>query len=63
MKKMKKIASRGYSMPQPNDDYIHKLIEMVNTSPYPQHLLKSVSTGMMTAQGRCIRAGRPISYA
>ena len=25
-------------MPQPSDDYIYKLIEMVNTSPYPQHL-------------------------
>jgi uncharacterized protein (TIGR00369 family) len=118
----------GFSMPQPNDVYIHKLMEMVNSSPYPQHLrmqlvsisvdhatvklkteqchlqpfgivhggvlatlidtatfwsvflrlpedaglvnidlklnyLKSVSTGMMTAQGRCIRAGRSISYA
>jgi uncharacterized protein (TIGR00369 family) len=115
-------------MPQPNDDYINKLIEMVNTSPYPQHLrmqlvsisidqakvklkteqchlqpfgivhggvlatlidtatfwsvflrlpenaglvnidlklnyLKSVSTGLITAQGRCIRAGRSINYA
>jgi len=115
-------------MPQPSDDYIYKLIEMVNTSPYPQHLrmqlvsisidqaivklkteqchlqpfgivhggvlatlvdtatfwsvflrlpedaglvnidlklnyLKSISTGLMTAQGRCIRAGRSINYA
>ena len=115
-------------MLQLNDDYIYKLIEMVNTSPYPQHLrmklvsisldqatvklntekchlqpfgivhggvlatlidtatfwavflrlpedaglvnidlklnyLKSVSTGPMTAQGRCIRAGRSINYA
>ena len=115
-------------MRQPNDDYINKLIEMVNTSPYPQHLrmqlksisidqaivklkteqchlqpfgivhggvlatlidtatfwsvflrlpedaglvnidlklnyLKSVSTGLITAQGRCIRAGRSINYA
>ncbi|MDH3357609.1 MAG: PaaI family thioesterase [Desulfobacteraceae bacterium] len=115
-------------MQQPNDDYINKLIEMVNTSPYPRHLrmelvsisvdqsvvklkteqchlqpfgivhggvlatlidtatfwsvflrlpedaglvnidlklnyLKSVSTGAMTAQGRCIRAGRSINYA
>jgi uncharacterized protein (TIGR00369 family) len=115
-------------MQQPNDDYINKLIEMVNTSPYPRHLrmelvsisvdqavvtlktdqchlqpfgivhggvlatlidtatfwsvflklpedaglvnidlklnyLKSVSSGAMTAQGRCIRAGRSINYA
>lgn len=115
-------------MQQPNDNYINKLIEMVNTSPYPQHLrmqlvsisvdqavvklkteqchlqpfgivhggvlatlvdtatfwsvflrlpedaglvnidlklnyLKSISTGLMTAQGRCIRAGRTINYA
>jgi uncharacterized protein (TIGR00369 family) len=115
-------------MKQPNDDYINKLIEMVNTSPYPRHLrmqlvsisvdeavvklkteqchlqpfgivhggvlatlvdtatfwsvflrlpedaglvnidlklnyLKSISTGLMTAQGRCIRAGRTINYA
>ena len=115
-------------MQQPNDDYINKLIEMVNTSPYPRHLrmelvsisvdqavvklnteqchlqpfgivhggvlatlvdtatfwsvflrlpedaglvnidlklnyLKSISTGMLTAQGRCIRAGRTINYA
>ncbi|MBW2493098.1 MAG: PaaI family thioesterase [Deltaproteobacteria bacterium] len=115
-------------MQQPNDDYINKLMEMVNTSPYPRHLrmqlvsismdqsmvklkteqchlqpfgivhggvlatlidtatfwsvflrlpedaglvnidlklnyLKSVSTGMMTAEGRCIRAGRSINYA
>jgi len=115
-------------MKQPNDDYINKLIEMVNTSPYPHHLrmqlvsisvdeavvklkteqchlqpfgvvhggvlatlvdtatfwsvflrlpedaglvnidlklnyLKSISTGLMTAQGRCIRAGRTINYA
>ena len=115
-------------MQQPNDDYINKLIEMVNTSPYPRHLrmelvsisvdqalvklkteqchlqpfgivhggvlatlidtatfwsvflrlsedaglvnidlklnyLKSVSTGAMTAQGHCIRAGRSINYA
>ena len=35
---MKKIVSRGYSMLKLNDDYIHKLMEMVNTSPYPQHL-------------------------
>lgn len=25
--------------------------------------LKSISTGLMTAQGRCIRAGRSINYA
>lgn len=115
-------------MQQPNDDYINKLIEIVNTSPYPHHLgmqlvsisvdhamvklktqrchlqpfgivhggvlatlidtatfwsvflrlpeeaglvnidlklnyLKSVSTGPITAQGRCIRAGRSINYA
>lgn len=115
-------------MQQPNDNYINKLIEMVNTSPYPRHLrmqlvsisvdqamvklkteqchlqpfgivhggvlatlvdtatfwsvflrlpedaglvnidlklnyLKSISTGLMTAQGRCIRAGRSINYA
>ena len=115
-------------MQQPNNDYINKLIEMVNTSPYPRHLrmqlvsisfdqaevklkteqchlqpfgivhggvlatlidtatfwsvflrlpedaglvnidlklnyLKSISTGIMTAQGRCIRAGRTINYA
>jgi len=25
--------------------------------------LKSISTGIMTAQGRCIRAGRTINYA
>ncbi len=115
-------------MQQPNNDYTKKLIEMVNTSPYPRHLrmqlvsisvdqsmvklkteqchlqpfgivhggvfatlidtatfwsvflrlpedaglvnidlklnyLKSVSTGMMTAEGRCIRAGRSINYA
>jgi len=115
-------------MQQPNDDYINKLIELVNTSPYPHHLrmqlvsisvdeavvklkteqchlqpfgivhggvlatlvdtatfwsvflrlpedaglvnidlklnyLKSISTGLMTAQGRCIRAGRTINYA
>jgi len=115
-------------MQQPNNNYINKLIEMVNTSPYPQHLrmqlvsisvdqavvklkteqchlqpfgivhggvlatlvdtatfwsvflrlpedaglvnidlklnyLKSISTGLMTAQGRCIRAGRTINYA
>jgi uncharacterized protein (TIGR00369 family) len=115
-------------MKQPNDDYINKLIEMINTSPYPHHLrmqlvsisvdealvklkteqchlqpfgivhggvlatlvdtatfwsvflrlpeeaglvnidlklnyLKSISTGLMTAQGRCIRAGRTINYA
>ena len=115
-------------MKQPNDDYINKLIEMVNTSPYPKHLrmqlvsisvdqavvklnteqchlqpfgivhggvlatlidtatfwsvflrlpedaglvnidlklnyLKSISTGLMTTQGRCIRAGRSINYA
>jgi len=115
-------------MQQPNDDYINKLIEIVNTSPYPRHLrmqlvsismdhamvklkteqchlqpfgivhggvlatlidtatfwsvflrlpedaglvnidlklnyLKSISTGLMTAQGRCIRAGRSINYA
>jgi uncharacterized protein (TIGR00369 family) len=115
-------------MLQLNDNYIHKLMEMVNTSPYPQHLrmqlasisvdhamvklkteqchlqpfgivhggvlatlidtatfwsvflrlpedaglvnidlklnyLKSISTGKMIAQGRCIRAGRSISYA
>jgi uncharacterized protein (TIGR00369 family) len=115
-------------MQQPNDDYINKLIEIVNTSPYPRHLrmqlvsisvdqamvklkteqchlqpfgivhggvlatlvdtatfwsvflklpedaglvnidlklnyLKSVSSGVMTAQGRCIRAGRSINYA
>jgi len=115
-------------MQQPNDEYINKLIEMVNTSPYPRHLrmqlesisvdqamvklkteqchlqpfgivhggvlatlidtatfwsvflrlpedaglvnidlklnyLKSISAGLMTAQGRCIRAGRTINYA
>jgi len=115
-------------MQQPNDDYINKLIETVNTSPYPRHLrmqlvsisvdqavvklkteqchlqpfgivhggvlatlvdtatfwsvflrlpedaglvnidlklnyLKSISSGLMTAQGRCIRAGRTINYA
>ena len=115
-------------MQQPNDDYINKLIEKVNTSPYPRHLrmqlvsisvdeamvslkteqchlqpfgivhggvlatlidtatfwsvflrlpedvglvnidlklnyLKSISTGLMTAEGRCIRAGRSINYA
>lgn len=115
-------------MQQPNDNYINKLIEMVNTSPYPRHLrmqlvsisvdqavvklkteqchlqpfgivhggvlatlvdtatfwsvflrlpedaglvnidlklnyLKSINTGLMTAQGRCIRAGRSINYA
>jgi uncharacterized protein (TIGR00369 family) len=115
-------------MQQPNDDYVNKLIDMVNTSPYPEHLrmqlasisvdqavvklnteqchlqpfgivhggvlatlidtatfwsvflrlpedaglvnidlklnyLKSISTGLMTAQGRCIRAGRTINYA
>ena len=115
-------------MQQPNDDYINKLLEMVNTSPYPRHLrmqlvsitldeavvklkteqchlqpfgivhggvlatlidtatfwsvflrlpenvglvnidlklnyLRSISTGMMTAEGRCIRAGRSINYA
>lgn len=115
-------------MQQPNDDYINKLIEMVNTSPYPHHLrmqlvkisldqatvklnteqchlqpfgivhggvlatlidtatfwsvflrlpedaglvnidlklnyLRSIDTGLMTAQGRCIRAGRTINYA
>jgi len=115
-------------MQQPNNDYINKLIEIVNTSPYPRHLrmqlvsisfdqaevklkteqchlqpfgivhggvlatlidtatfwsvflrlpedaglvnidlklnyLKSISTGIMTAQGRCIRAGRTINYA
>jgi len=115
-------------MQQPNDDYVNKLINMVNTSPYPKHLrmqlasisvdqavvklnteqchlqpfgivhggvlatlidtatfwsvflrlpedaglvnidlklnyLKSISSGLMTAQGRCIRAGRTINYA
>ncbi|MCJ7538103.1 MAG: PaaI family thioesterase [Desulfobacterales bacterium] len=115
-------------MQQPNDNYINKLIEMVNTSPFPHHLrmqlvsisvdqamvklkteqchlqpfgivhggvlatlidtatfwsvflrlpedvglvnidlklnyLKSISTGLMTAEGRCIRAGRSINYA
>ena len=115
-------------MQQPNDDYINKLIDMVNTSPYPKHLrmqlvsisvdqavvklnteqchlqpfgivhggvlaalidtatfwsvflrlpedaglvnidlklnyLKSISSGLMTVQGRCIRAGRTINYA
>jgi uncharacterized protein (TIGR00369 family) len=115
-------------MKQPNDDYVNKLINMVNTSPYPKHLrmqldsisvdqavvklnteqchlqpfgivhggvlatlidtatfwsvflrlpedaglvnidlklnyLKSISSGLMTAQGRCIRAGRTINYA
>jgi len=115
-------------MQQPNNDYINKLLEIVNTSPYPRHLrmqlvsisfdqaevklktekchlqpfgivhggvlatlidtatfwsvflrlpedaglvnidlklnyLKSISTGIMTAQGRCIRAGRSINYA
>ena len=115
-------------MQQPSDNYINKLIEMVNTSPFPHHLrmqlvsisvdqamvklkteqchlqpfgivhggvlatlidtatfwsvflrlpedeglvnidlklnyLKSISTGLMTAEGRCIRAGRTINYA
>lgn len=115
-------------MQQPNDEYVNKLIEMVNTSPYPHHLgmslisistdqaevklntgqchlqpfgivhggvlatlidtatfwsafmrlpedaglvnidlklnyLKSISNGLMTAQGCCIRAGRSINYA
>ncbi|MGD8981986.1 MAG: PaaI family thioesterase [Desulfobacterales bacterium] len=115
-------------MQQPNDNYINKLIDMVNTSPYPEHLrmqlvsisvdqavvklnteqchlqpfgivhggvlatlidtatfwsvflrlpedaglvnidlklnyLKSINTGLMTAQGHCIRAGRTINYA
>lgn len=115
-------------MQLPNDDYINKLIEMVNTSPYPRHLrmqlvsisvdhakvtlkteqchlqpfgivhggvlatlidtatfwsvflrlpedaglvnidlklnyLRSISTGLMTAEGSCIRAGRSINYA
>lgn len=115
-------------MKQPNDDYVNKLINMVNTSPYPKHLrmqldsisvdqavvklnteqchlqpfgivhggvlatlvdtatfwsvflrlpedaglvnidlklnyLKSISSGLMIAQGSCIRAGRTINYA
>jgi uncharacterized protein (TIGR00369 family) len=115
-------------MQQPNHEYINKLIEIVNTSPYPHHLrmqlvsisldqatvnlkieqchlqpfgivhggvlatlidtatfwsvflklpedaglvnidlklnyLKSISTGLMSAQGHCIRAGRSINYA
>ena len=115
-------------MQQPNDDYVSKLINMVNTSPYPKHLrmqlasisvdqavvklnteqchlqpfgivhggvlatlidtatfwsvflrlpedaglvnidlklnyLKSISSGLIIAQGRCIRAGRTINYA
>ncbi|MFC1863644.1 PaaI family thioesterase [Thermodesulfobacteriota bacterium] len=115
-------------MQQPNDVYIQKLLETVNTSPFPQHLsmqlisiaydqaivdlkvqechlqpfgivhggvlatlidtatfwsaflrlpedsglvnidlklnyLKPVSTGLLIAEGRCINAGRTISYA
>jgi uncharacterized protein (TIGR00369 family) len=115
-------------MPEPNDAYIKKLIEKVNTSPFPRHLrmklvsisfdqaavrletgqchlqpfgivhggvmatlidtatfwsvflrlpedaglvnidlklnyLKSIASGVMTAEGRCIRAGRSINYA
>jgi len=115
-------------MAQPNEAYIEKLIEMVNTSPFPSHLrmkldtisldqatvkletaqchlqpfgivhggvmatlidtatfwsvflrlpedaglvnidlklnyLKSIASGIMTAKGRCIRAGRSINYA
>jgi uncharacterized protein (TIGR00369 family) len=115
-------------MAQLNEAYIEKLIEMVNTSPFPSHLrmkldaisldratvkletaqchlqpfgivhggvmatlidtatfwsvflrlpedaglvnidlklnyLKSIASGIMTAKGRCIRAGRSINYA
>lgn len=115
-------------MIKPNEAYIEKLIEMVNTSPFPSHLrmkldtisldqatvkletaqchlqpfgivhggvmatlidtatfwsvflrlpedaglvnidlklnyLKSIASGIMTAKGRCIRAGRSINYA
>lgn len=115
-------------MIKPNETYIEKLIEMVNTSPFPSHLrmkldtisldqatvkletaqchlqpfgivhggvmatlidtatfwsvflrlpedaglvnidlklnyLKSIASGIMTAKGRCIRAGRSINYA
>jgi uncharacterized protein (TIGR00369 family) len=115
-------------MIEPNEAYIKKLIEVVNTSPFPSHLrmklhaisldqatvkletgqchlqpfgivhggvmatlidtatfwsvflrlpedaglvnidlklnyLKSITSGVMTAEGRCIRAGRSINYA
>ena len=115
-------------MAQPNEAYIEKLLEKVNTSPFPSHLqmtlhaisldqatvkletaqchlqpfgivhggvmatlidtatfwsvflrlpedvglvnidlklnyLKSIASGTMTAEGRCIRAGRSINYA
>jgi uncharacterized protein (TIGR00369 family) len=115
-------------MIEPNEEYINKLIEKVNTSPFPSHLrmklisisldqatvkletgrchlqpfgivhggvmatlvdtatfwsvflrlpedaglvnidlklnyLKSIASGVMTAEGRCIRAGRSINYA
>jgi uncharacterized protein (TIGR00369 family) len=115
-------------MPEPNEAYIKKLIEKVNTSPFPRHLrmklvaisfdqatvkletgqchlqpfgivhggvmatlidtatfwsvflrlpenaglvnidlklnyLKSIASGVMSAEGRCIRAGRSINYA
>ncbi|MGA8179014.1 MAG: PaaI family thioesterase [Desulfobacterales bacterium] len=115
-------------MAKPNEVYIKKLIETVNTSPFPRHLrmklvsvaldratvkletgqchlqpfgivhggvmatlidtatfwsvflrlpedaglvnidlklnyLKSIASGTMTAEGRCIRAGRSINYA
>lgn len=115
-------------MLKPNDDYIEKLVEAVNRSPFPRHLpmqlaaisldrarvelnvetchlqpfgivhggvlatlvdtatfwsaflripedaglvnidlklnyLKAVSNGLLTAEGRCIRSGRSISYA
>ena len=115
-------------MIQPNEAYIEKLLETVNTSPFPSHLrmrlaaisldratvkletaqchlqpfgivhggvmatlidtatfwsvflrlpedaglvnidlklnyLKSIASGVMTARGRCIRAGRSINYA
>jgi uncharacterized protein (TIGR00369 family) len=115
-------------MPEPNEAYIKKLIEKVNTSPFPRHLrmklvsisfdqatvkletgqchlqpfgivhggvmatlidtatfwsvflrlpenaglvnidlklnyLRSIASGVMSAEGRCIRAGRSINYA
>ena len=40
-------------MLQLNDDYIHRLMEMVNTSPYPQHLrmqLTSISEDRATVK-------------
>lgn len=119
---------RRFQMAKPNEVYIKKLIETVNTSPFPRHLrmklvsvaldratvkletgqchlqpfgivhggvmatlidtatfwsvflrlpedaglvnidlklnyLKSIASGTMTAEGRCIRAGRSINYA